>query len=78
MGLTSYVLQTLIGTFLFFGYGFGLLGRIPLWQAALLTIPLFLAQVVFSRWWLSRFQYGPLEWLWRSLTYLKAQPMRTT
>ncbi len=76
MGLTSYVLQTILGTTIFFGYGFGLLGEIDLWQAALLTVPIFLAQVLFSRWWLFWFQYGPLEWLWRSLTYLKAQPMR--
>lgn len=75
MALTSYVLQTLIGTLLFFGYGLGLLAEIPLWQAALLTFPIFLVQVWFSQWWLARFQYGPLEWLWRSLTYLKAQPM---
>lgn len=75
MALTSYVLQTLIGTLLFFGYGLGLLAEIPLWQAALLTFPIFLVQVWFSQWWLARFQYGPLEWLWRSLTYLKVQPM---
>ncbi len=75
MALTSYVLQTLIGTFLFFGYGLGLLAEIELWQATLLTFPIFLVQVWFSRWWLARFQYGPLEWLWRSLTYLRVQPM---
>ncbi|GAB3896823.1 DUF418 domain-containing protein [Spirosoma agri] len=75
MALTSYVLQTLIGTFLFFSYGFHLLAEIDLWVAALLTIPIFIVQVLFSQWWLSRFRYGPLEWLWRSLTYGKAQSM---
>ena len=76
MALTNYVLQTLIGTLLFFSYGFHLLAEIDLWVAAVLTIPIFLAQVAFSRLWLSQFRYGPLEWLWRSLTYLKPQPMR--
>ncbi len=76
MGLTSYVTQTLIGTLLFMGYGLGWLGAIDVWQATLLTFPIFFAQVLFSRWWLNRFRFGPLEWLWRSLTYLKPQPMR--
>lgn len=76
MALTSYILQTIIGTFLFFGYGLGLLNQLNLWQAALLTFPIFMVQVVFSQWWLARFQYGPLEWLWRSLTYGQAQPMQ--
>lgn len=76
MGLTSYVLQTVIGTYLFFGFGFGLLTKVDLWQAALITIPIFVVQVLFAQFWLARFRYGPLEWLWRSLTYLKAQPIR--
>lgn len=76
MALTSYVLQTVIGTLLFFGIGFNLFGEIDLWVAALLTFPIFLVQILFCRLWLSQFQYGPLEWLWRSLTYLKTQPMR--
>ncbi|RIV18002.1 DUF418 domain-containing protein [Fibrisoma montanum] len=76
MALTNYVLQSVIGTLIFYGYGFGLIGEIPSAVAITLTIPIFLAQVLFSRWWLSRFQYGPLEWAWRSLTYLKAQPMQ--
>lgn len=76
MALTSYILQTVIGCLLFFGYGLGLLGKTELWQAALLTFPILFVQILFSQWWLARFRYGPLEWLWRSLTYGKAQPMR--
>lgn len=76
MGLTSYVLQTLIGTYLFFGFGLGLLNKIDVWQATLITIPIFAVQVLFSQFWLQRFRFGPLEWLWRSLTYLRIQPMR--
>ncbi|MBO0948013.1 DUF418 domain-containing protein [Fibrella forsythiae] len=76
MGLTSYVAQTIIGTYLFFGFGFGLLDKTTVWQATLITIPIFVGQVLFSQFWLARFRYGPLEWLWRSLTYLRLQPMR--
>ncbi|AQG78432.1 DUF418 domain-containing protein [Spirosoma montaniterrae] len=77
MALTNYVLQSIIGTLIFYGYGLGLIGKIDTATAALFVLPVFAVQVLFSRWWLSRFQYGPLEWLWRSLTYLKAQPMVT-
>ena len=75
MALTSYILQTVFGTLIFMGYGLGLLGEIDVWQAALLAFPIFILQILFSRWWLSRFRYGPFEWLWRSLTYGQAQPM---
>ncbi|RYF69464.1 MAG: DUF418 domain-containing protein, partial [Cytophagaceae bacterium] len=76
MGLTSYVAQTLIGTYLFFGFGFDLLDKTDVWQATLITIPIFVVQVLFGQFWLARFRYGPLEWVWRSLTYLRLQPMR--
>jgi len=76
MALTNYILQSVIGTLLFYGYGLGLIGEIGTARVLLLTIPVFLVQVLFSQFWLSRFHYGPLEWLWRSLTYLKPQPMR--
>lgn len=75
MALSSYVLQTLIGTLLFMGYGLGLLGQVDAWAGALIAFPIFLVQVMLSRWWLSQFRYGPLEWLWRSATYLQFQPM---
>ena len=76
MAMTNYIGQSVIGTLIFYGYGLGLMGKITTAQAVLFTIPIFLVQVLFSRWWLARFQYGPLEWVWRSLTYGKAQPMR--
>jgi uncharacterized protein len=75
MALTNYILQSVFGTLIFYGYGLGLIGEIGTAWAASLAIPIFLAQVLFSRWWLSKFQYGPFEWLWRSLTYMKAQPI---
>jgi uncharacterized protein len=76
MALTNYLSQTVISLLLFYGYGLGLIGTLGL--KALLTIPLgiFVLQIGVSHLWLARFQFGPAEWVWRSLTYGKAQPMR--
>jgi uncharacterized protein len=76
MGLTTYLTQTLVGVILFFGYGFGLLGEIGNTVCAAIGIAVFILQIVFSNYWLKNFQYGPVEWMWRSLTYLKIQPLR--
>lgn len=76
MALTNYVGQTLINSALFLGIGLGWMGRTPYWAILPLSILVFAGQTLFSRWWLARYRYGPLEWAWRSLTYGKAQPMR--
>lgn len=76
MGLTTYLVQGLAGTLLFFGFGFGLLGEIGALASVGIGLLLFILQSYFSRWWLTRFKYGPAEWAWRSLTYLKFQPLR--
>ena len=76
MALTNYLLQTLICTTLFYSYGFGLFGKVgPAW-GVLLSIAIYAIQVPISVLWLRRFRFGPLEWLWRSLTYLRWQPMQ--
>ena len=75
MALTNYLLQSIICAFLFHSYGFGLFGKIEVWQGVVLTIIFFSVQIIFSRWWLNHFQFGPFEWLWRCLTYLKFQPL---
>lgn len=75
MALTNYVLQSLICSLLFFGFGFGLyeeIGAAGLWGV---TFIVYLCQIPLSAWWLAKFQFGPLEWLWRSLTYGQWQPM---
>lgn len=76
MGLTTYLVQGLAGTLLFFGFGFGLLGEIGALASVGIGLLLFILQSYFSSWWLARFKYGPAEWAWRSLTYLKFQPLR--
>jgi uncharacterized protein len=76
MALTNYLLQSLVMTTLAYGYGFALFGKIGLAQGLVLAIALFALQVPLSRWWLDRFRFGPVEWLWRTLTYRQFQPMR--
>nr|WP_295380426.1 DUF418 domain-containing protein [Pseudoxanthomonas sp.] len=76
MALTNYLMQSIVCTLIFNGYGLGYLDQLSrAWQVPF-VFGLFLIQVLYSRWWLSRFRFGPAEWVWRSLTYLRAQPMR--
>ena len=74
--LSNYFLQTLICTTLFYGYGFGLYGRVGPALCFVLTLVIFALQVLLSNVWVQRFRFGPVEWLWRSLTYGKRQPLR--
>jgi uncharacterized protein len=76
MALTNYLMHSIICTTLFYSYGFGLFGKINTFEGILLAIVIFALQIPLSRWWLKNFHYGPFEWLWRSLTYLKIQPFR--
>ena len=69
MALTNYLLQSIILGFIFYGYGLGLFGRIGSAAAAAIGIVIYVVQVQLSRFWLSRFQFGPFEWVWRSLAY---------
>jgi uncharacterized protein len=77
MALTNYLAHSLVYVALFYGYGSGpgLLGKVGAAFCLLVAVPVFAAQIAFSRWWLSRFRFGPMEWLWRSLTYGVPQPM---
>jgi uncharacterized protein len=76
MALTNYLMQSIICTLIFYGYGLGLFGQVGPAAGILLTVVIYLIQIPVSHWWMKRFRYGPAEWLWRSLTYLKPQPMR--
>jgi len=76
MALTNYLLQSIAFSTLFYGYGFGLWGQVPRAQQVLLVLAFFVVQVLLSRCWLARFRYGPVEWVWRALTYGKAPAMR--
>ncbi len=78
MALTNYLTQSIVCTLIFYGYGLGLFGKMGPAFGIGLTIVLYLLQIPLSHWWMKRFYYGPAEWLWRSLTYLKPQPMKRT
>lgn len=76
MALTNYLMQTIIAIALFYGIGFGLGGHVSMVGFEGIACAVFIIQVLWSHWWLKRFQFGPMEWLWRSLTYGKVMPMR--
>ena len=75
MALTNYLLHTLICTFIFYGHGFGLYGQVNRVMQILIMAVIWIFQLIASTLWLKYFRFGPAEWLWRSLTYLKFQPM---
>jgi uncharacterized protein len=67
--------QTAFGAILFFGIGFGMLGHLGVAASVAAGIAFFVLQIFVSQWYMARFSIGPVEWLWRSLTYLKWQPI---
>ncbi|MDA2913841.1 DUF418 domain-containing protein [Acidobacteriia bacterium AH_259_A11_L15] len=78
LALSNYLLESLLYVIIFHSYGLGLYGRVGYGAAAALTVPIFALQIFVSVWWLRRFRFGPAEWLWRTLTYGKLQPMRVS
>lgn len=76
MALSNYLAQTGVGLAVFYGIGLGLGPRYGLTGVVVAFVVVFAAQIAFSHWWLRRFRYGPLEWLWRCLTYRRALPLR--
>ncbi len=73
---TNYIGQSVIATFIFYGFGLGLYGSMDRWQLLLIILLIWSVQLYSSHWWLQNFAFGPLEWLWRCLTYFKLQPLR--
>ncbi|HPH85655.1 MAG TPA: DUF418 domain-containing protein [Ferruginibacter sp.] len=76
MAFTNYVLQTLIGNFVFLNAGLGFMEKVGPVYYTLFAIIVFIFQVIFSSVWLKNFNYGPLEWIWRSATYGQFQKFR--
>lgn len=77
MALTNYLMHTLVCTTLFNGYGLGLYGRVGPTLSLLMAFAIFVAQIALSNWWLGRYRFGPVEWLWRTATYGRLQPFRS-
>jgi uncharacterized protein len=78
MALTNYLAASLICTFVFDGFGLGLYDRLSRHQVLVVVAAVWALQLFLSPVWLRHFQYGPAEWLWRTLTYAKRQPFRAT
>jgi uncharacterized protein len=76
MALSNYLFDSIACTTLFYGYGFGLFGQINRTGLAAIVLTFWVLQLLVSPIWLKYFRYGPAEWLWRSLTYWRLQPMR--
>jgi len=75
MGLTTYLTQTVFGAFVFFGIGLGMMGKLGVAPSVALGIAFYVVQIFAARWWMRHFSMGPVEWLWRSLTYFQLQPL---
>lgn len=71
MSLTVYLSQSILATILFYGYGFGLYGRVELWEGTILAIILYCLQLIFCYFWFKKYKMGPLERLWRAFTYYR-------
>jgi uncharacterized protein len=76
MALTNYLMHSVICMFIFTGAGFGLFGQLERYQLYYVVFSIWIFQLIISPVWLTYFRFGPAEWLWRTLTYLKWQPMR--
>jgi uncharacterized protein len=77
MALTDYLMQSVLCTLFFYQYTTGLYGRVGPAMGLVLTVILYGAQAAFSNWWLKRYRFGPMEWLWRGMTYGKFPSMST-
>lgn len=76
MAFTNYLMQSMICTLIFYGYGLGYYNKLAFHQLYYVVAGVWLFQLMLSPIWLRYFNFGPFEWLWRSLTYWKPQPMR--
>ena len=76
LALSNYLLQAIICTLVFYGYGMSFFGELTFYQLYFILIEIWIIQIVFSIVWLKFFQYGPAEWLWRSLVLWQRQPMQ--
>lgn len=74
MALTNYLMQSVICCLIFYGYGFRQFGKVSLTTAMLIVLTIYVSQIIFSHIWLRFFRYGPMEWVWRRLTYGKKIP----
>ncbi|WP_102408198.1 DUF418 domain-containing protein [Parabacteroides bouchesdurhonensis] len=78
MSVTNYMAQSMCGVIIFYGFGFNGAVHLDYLQSFLVGIAFCALQILYSNWWIKRFYYGPVEWLWRVLTWLRPVPLRRT
>jgi len=76
MAFTNYILMSVLGTFIFYGFGLGIFGQVERTGQILIVFGIWIVLLTISPLWLKSYRYGPLEWLWRGLTYWRLQPMK--
>ncbi len=76
MALTNYISQSIICSLIFYGHGLGLFEPVSALGQVGVVVAIWALQLAWSPWWLARFRFGPVEWIWRSATYMKQQPMK--
>jgi len=76
MALTNYLTHSVVCVVLSYGFGFGLWWRIGTSTAIAIALAIIAVQIPLSTWWLQRYQFGPVEWIWRRLTYRQPLPLR--
>ncbi|NBB18458.1 DUF418 domain-containing protein [Runella sp. CRIBMP] len=76
MAFTNYITHSIICNFIFLGYGFSMYGKLQRYELYYIVISIWVFQLIVSPIWLKYFRFGPLEWLWRSLTYWQMQPFK--
>jgi len=76
MPLSNYLFQSIVCTTIFYSYGFGLYGKVGAASGLILAIGIFIIQIFISKYWLKYYQFGPMEWIWKSLTYGKVFKMK--
>jgi uncharacterized protein len=74
--LSNYIFQSVAATLVFYSYGLGWFGSVSRPGQMAVVVVIWTIQLIASPWWIARFRFGPLEWLWRTLTYLRPQPIR--
>ncbi len=76
MAFSNYITHSIICNIIFLGYGFSMYGKLQRYELYYIVISIWIFQLIFSPIWLKYFRFGPLEWMWRSLTYWKIQPFK--
>lgn len=76
MAFTNYLMQSFLCGLFFYGIGFGYFGKLQIYQLYYVVAVVWILEIAWSHLWLRYYRFGPLEWLWRSLTYWKKQPLR--